>query len=513
MRFFRHYIPLIALLAVLSLTVVWTMPRPTVASPLTNPSGAPYTKLGVYQGVIGIITSGESMEIGNAGTDIGSTGSLYLRPGGIAAVNAPRVFSNGGSAALSVGTGKVCLNPSGSANLGAYNCYSSWVSGGDSFWTLTGSQLSLTTVTPQTDLVRFGSVDSPIELGTTHQPIPRRAVDIYAAAGTSPALSTAGRLLSGYDAALRDGEYDTSYNLVAPYNGSLTVSGKLIIQSHQGLLINSPSYFSTVPWSAANKLWLLPGGGLDTTKLGGGLSQIDADTFDAAAVLSFSTDHNLYWRYVGGINAYRLCLNADIPPPNNGLCTGGTNPGIPCSTSSSGQCLGGGTCTAMCLLQQDICQASSSLPKRCADTSNNTISQCKNGTNNGTVCTSDAECTGGGTCSSSCVTSADCRTDNYCVQGKLKTFGINASSCALIDSCATACSGDILCNGHGLCSQNWGTTARADDSKDFGCTYTTLGGVTYFTRICECRLTVDTPYWKEVSSNGSAPICTPAFVP
>ncbi len=54
------------------------------AGPITNPGGLPFAKLSVYQGVVAIVPglSGDSvMEIGNAGRDIASTGSIYLRPG------------------------------------------------------------------------------------------------------------------------------------------------------------------------------------------------------------------------------------------------------------------------------------------------------------------------------------------------------------------------------------------------------------------------------------------------
>ncbi len=71
-------ITLIALSLMVVAPLVW-------AGPITGGSGnPPFTKLGVYQGVIAIVPglSGDSvMEIGNAGRDIASTGSIYLRPG------------------------------------------------------------------------------------------------------------------------------------------------------------------------------------------------------------------------------------------------------------------------------------------------------------------------------------------------------------------------------------------------------------------------------------------------
>ncbi|MBI2984279.1 MAG: hypothetical protein HYY50_01510 [Candidatus Kerfeldbacteria bacterium] len=60
--------------------------RSALAGPITGgPGSAPFTKLGVYQGVISIIPGGGGnsvMEIGNAGRDIKSTGALHLVPGG-----------------------------------------------------------------------------------------------------------------------------------------------------------------------------------------------------------------------------------------------------------------------------------------------------------------------------------------------------------------------------------------------------------------------------------------------
>ncbi|MBI5405337.1 MAG: hypothetical protein HY976_03880 [Candidatus Kerfeldbacteria bacterium] len=86
------------------------------AGPITNgPGNPPYTKLGVYQGVFAIIPGGSGdsvLEIGNAGRDIASTGSLIVRPGGSATTSGAgtyaEFFNDAGKASLRV-PGRVCI--------------------------------------------------------------------------------------------------------------------------------------------------------------------------------------------------------------------------------------------------------------------------------------------------------------------------------------------------------------------------------------------------------------------
>lgn len=86
------------------------------AGPITGgPGNAPFTKLGVYQGVFSVIPGGAGdsvLEIGNAGRDIASTGSLIVRPGGSAttsgATNYAEFFNDAGKASLRV-PGRVCI--------------------------------------------------------------------------------------------------------------------------------------------------------------------------------------------------------------------------------------------------------------------------------------------------------------------------------------------------------------------------------------------------------------------
>lgn len=81
----RQYASLASL--ILAGLAVFFVIQPSVAGPITNgPGNPPYAKVSVYQGVISIIPGGGTdsiMEIGNAGRDIASTGSIYLRPGTI----------------------------------------------------------------------------------------------------------------------------------------------------------------------------------------------------------------------------------------------------------------------------------------------------------------------------------------------------------------------------------------------------------------------------------------------
>ncbi len=59
------------------------------AGPVTNPTGAPYAKVSVYQGVVGIVNKDvgntyQALELGNHGTDIASSSDIYIRPDGMA---------------------------------------------------------------------------------------------------------------------------------------------------------------------------------------------------------------------------------------------------------------------------------------------------------------------------------------------------------------------------------------------------------------------------------------------
>lgn len=113
------------------------------AGPITNGvNNPPFTKLGVYGGVLTITHGSQALEIGNNGRDIGSTGDLYFRPGLLSQVNGMRVFKNGSLSDVLV-TGRLCLFGTGTAD-----CRSVWpVGGGSNYWQLSGSYLQPNTAT------------------------------------------------------------------------------------------------------------------------------------------------------------------------------------------------------------------------------------------------------------------------------------------------------------------------------------------------------------------------------
>lgn len=97
------------------------------AGPVTGgPGQPPFVKLGVYQGVVSVTTDTSNiMEIGNLGTDIASTGNLYLRPG-----SAPRDDSKNAQAYLkTIGPDQLgSLKVPGEFCLGG-QCFTQWPSG------------------------------------------------------------------------------------------------------------------------------------------------------------------------------------------------------------------------------------------------------------------------------------------------------------------------------------------------------------------------------------------------
>lgn len=82
----RPILPILTIFAAATAFIgVFSVP-PAQAGPITNgPGNPPFTKLGVYDGVISIIPSATSqlLEIGNNGQDIAGSGDIYFRPGEI----------------------------------------------------------------------------------------------------------------------------------------------------------------------------------------------------------------------------------------------------------------------------------------------------------------------------------------------------------------------------------------------------------------------------------------------
>lgn len=108
--------------------------RTVSAGPITNIGGAPYVKLGVYQGVLSIIPGGTNdqvMEIGNVGRDFAATGDFYFRPqslgatadpvGAPAVTNNVRIFKNGSNLASLQVPGDICTSSSACAGTAVYD--------------------------------------------------------------------------------------------------------------------------------------------------------------------------------------------------------------------------------------------------------------------------------------------------------------------------------------------------------------------------------------------------------
>lgn len=306
--------------------------RPTNAGPVTNPStppSAPFVKLGVYQGVIGIIADNNyAFEIGNAGTDIASSYDMNLLPSQHAVGAGITIAKSNTQAedAVYVHTGRICLNSNGA---GSYQCVSSWAvsGGGDTLWSqASGNKLQPATTTPVIDLIRVGS-DTGLAVTAGHG----HPLDIYSSTAV-PALYATGTLSA---------------------TGNVHVAGQVRVTyypswSHSVILFNS----GLGPWNAldifadptTHSPWFQPTG-------------MDADTFDSVATLPFSSDKNLFWKtstLAGSPNdpGVLLCLKTT----NTALCTGGTNPGTPCTVGGT-QCLGGGTCQALCVGNDTTCAA------------------------------------------------------------------------------------------------------------------------------------------------------------
>ncbi len=135
-------IPIITLI-VSFVSFVALASRPAIAGPITNgPSSAPFTKLGVYQGVVSVVSNADNaaLELGYLGRDIASTGDLYFRPSFTARANGAYFTRNGNSADFYL-SGKLCLfkHVSNIIDLNSMSCSDGWPSGsgsGSSLWTI-----------------------------------------------------------------------------------------------------------------------------------------------------------------------------------------------------------------------------------------------------------------------------------------------------------------------------------------------------------------------------------------
>lgn len=125
-------------------------------------------KMTVYQGVVMINPgSGSSiMEVGNAGRDIVSTGSIYLRPSGTHAASSFIGAQNSNVQDLYLsGT----LDVANCISIAGGPCNTSWSSGGgSSTWKITDDTYFLTTFT-SAQAVRIGSAGNPVTAGPAFQ--------------------------------------------------------------------------------------------------------------------------------------------------------------------------------------------------------------------------------------------------------------------------------------------------------------------------------------------------------
>ena len=175
-------------IAFLSGLVATLLIQQVVAGGVTNPGAAPFTKVGVYQGVISIIPDNASsvMEIGNAGRDIASTGTIYLRPGSVAAAQAISFYKDAATA------NKTTLDVPGNICLSGV-CLNAWPSGaGSSFWTQTGTHVQPVNLGYQVSIARA----LPLEIYSNHA---------QEAALFSNAL--------GYSARIESGSFDVTGSL------------------------------------------------------------------------------------------------------------------------------------------------------------------------------------------------------------------------------------------------------------------------------------------------------------
>lgn len=447
--------------ASLAIIICGVIAWPVFAGPVTNPTSppsAPFVKLGVYQGVVSVVSGSNALEIGNAGRDIAASGDIYLLPGGHLYPSGVRIKKSDvfAEAAIDVGNGQICLNTD---QAGTYSCISSWASGstGDTYWSLAGSALSPKVTSPVVDVIR---------IGTDAKPVPAaygRALDIYSASA-APAVNVVGVLETGY--------YDgSSYR-----GGNIRVAGQ--VKASNSATSGNPQYSlggsGLAPWSSRDVFNA-------TTFVGSG---IDADTFDGNATVLFPTDHNFFWKTVTGGNA--LCIKTTASK----LCTGGTNAGADCSNNAA-VCQGGGTCTNMCQVQDLTCVADS------------TTKHCESGS-------------GPYTPAQACNTNLDCNAGiDFCVRGQLKivTSG-STSGCSGSLSCAQICAGAYMARCDGTvggpvsCS-SYGSAVTANNGVSAGsCLPPASPGFSY--RVpCDCFLDTNTPYLQNVASGGQAHLCTP----
>lgn len=481
------------------------------AGPITNGAGnAPYTKLGVYQGLLtvapvrscvngsnpgtscpvgnectggGVCTAASILEVGNAGTDFAGSGEIYLRPGGLTRSAALRMYRNASNRSeLFLSSGSLCLG-----SVSAATCRSTWpVSGGsgDTYWSeLTGGPI--TYLQPSA-----AATPTVIRIGRPSSPIPStsgRALEIYGSA--TPVANFSGYLETGTQT------FDGNSNTYVYAGGNVLVTGNVNITSPD--LVRGDGWlnnYDVYPYTNSNRY----SGYRPTYHEFGAEGSINADTFDSATNLLFPS---YYCRQ--GSNPGASCVNAAGNGPNAAACLGGgvcqkndlqaisieqssgsyngylclrtnasklcvggasnSNAGTPCPNGN--ECTGGATCTDMCSAQAATCAADPAVSPQ-----NPTAGYlCRGGTRANQSCTilgSSSECPGaGGVCVAkrcgvlvgtehtpgpeACSNSNDCASQ-VCMRGfEASQTGYASSFCSGL-TCAQVCSSAIpvqRCNG------------------------------------------------------------------
>lgn len=231
------------------------------AGPITGGPGVwPFTKLGVYQGVVSIspISSG-TMELGSSGKDIAATGQIIIRPNGVTAVKGATFLKQSSSTQLKV-PGKIWLYPSGPSQPPV--AYSQWPSGSSSQWIrvpTTPSGLGtpyevLQTSTPGLGM-RIGAATAPVT-GDTALHVSEEYVPSYDIYGLEVAHSVA----SEYAVQLQ-GDLVTQSTQQA--GTALNVAGRILINGQE--VYHPGGNYSGIPTPVHQGI----GSGLDADYLDG----------------------------------------------------------------------------------------------------------------------------------------------------------------------------------------------------------------------------------------------------
>lgn len=421
----------ISIAVLLCIGVIGTA-RPLLVSagPITNgPGVAPFTKLGIYQGLLtiapvrlcvggtnpglscpnateclggGVCTVASTMEIGNAGRDIAGTGEMYIRPGSTDRSVAVRLFkAANGRAEVFLSNGSLCLG-----SVSGTTCRSTWPSSGgpgDTYWeefsstpkTCVGGRYAgigcfddfdcvgggiCTTQAARTSLrPSAAATPSSIRIGRPNTPIPSssgRAVEVY---GNG---STVARIGGPLEAGTR--LYDEGTSRYLYLGGSISITGNLFIRnagfSHGEFENSEPLarvYDSVDAYSNYNV----------TYREDGDEGSIDADTFDSSSSLPFPS---YYCRK--GSNPGASCVNVAGNGPNPALC------------------LGGGECQKNDLFPLKIStdDGTGYYGRLCLKTNSSKL--CAGGaatSNAGTPCTNSSQCTNGAVCINMCLSTLE----------------------------------------------------------------------------------------------------------